>query len=212
VRTLSLADDNPTAVAVVTGQSSIYDMVVGAEDLFWLDVDFMANTAQLRRAARDGSDLQTLDDLGADFWGELALDDRVLYLSSEAAGTVTARPIDDTTAVTTVVSDFGLAEALAVAGGYVYWSSYGGALNRTPVGGGATQILQSGVNVVVGIAVDDTYVYWSDLANGTVARMPLGEQGAVEILADSQAEAGRVVLDERYVYWQTAQGIVRMTK
>ncbi len=50
-----------------------------------------------------------------------------------------------------------------------------------------------------GVAVDDTYVYWTDSANHKVMRVPLAG-GAAEPVANAVQPKG-IVVDDTYVYW-----------
>jgi hypothetical protein len=62
-----------------------------------------------------------------------------------------------------------------------------------------------------GIAVDATYVYWSDRGAGIIKRRALSSLGT-DILADvvtSDSQPGELALDATRIYWVTSDGFVR---
>lgn len=67
---------------------------------------------------------------------------------------------------------------MAVAGRYVYWTTRDNEVNRTPIGGGPTEVLNTETMYfdVFDLAVDDSSVYWADFAiwnmqHSTVSRV-----------------------------------------
>ena len=57
-----------------------------------------------------------------------------------------------------------------------------------------------------GIAVDDTYVFWTDNTQGAVLRAATSLGGSVAI-ADSLNNPHRIALDAKYVYWVNGGGL-----
>jgi hypothetical protein len=66
-------------------------------------------------------------------------------------------------------------------------------------------------DIHMGVAVDDIYVYWSDVVSsqGVIRRLPLdkiGDASAVEDFAVADG-AGEIILDDTHVYFTTSAGI-----
>jgi hypothetical protein len=47
----------------------------------------------------------------------------------------------------------------------------GGLVWKTPIGGGPSKVLASGQGTPIGIAVDDSFVYWTNFNDGTVKKV-----------------------------------------
>jgi hypothetical protein len=92
----------------------------------------------------------------------------------------------------------------------VYWSSQGtfreagGSVNRVPKDGGPPTVIASEQAITLGIAVDATSVYWTNLGltpgSGAVMRAPkLG--GPAVTLAEGQPTPFPIVIDGDWLYW-----------
>jgi hypothetical protein len=103
----------------------------------------------------------------------LALDDTHAYLGNVTEPSIVRLPKATGASPETVVASAGAVGQLAVAGGYVYWTtgdSEQGSIARAPTGGGATQVVVSGTGVPWHIALDDSFVYWTDQVHNQVGR------------------------------------------
>jgi hypothetical protein len=67
-------------------------------------------------------------------------------------------------------------------------------------GSAAPETLASGLPCPVGIAVDDSGVYWTDACANTLSRVRLGET-TVEPIASGLASPGELAVDAQSFYW-----------
>lgn len=56
------------------------------------------------------------------------------------------------------------------------------------------------------LALDATYVYWTNLGDGTVKRTLKAGGGAVETIASGQVNPTRIAVNSRAVFWTTNAG------
>lgn len=98
--------------------------------------------------------------------------------------------------------------SLARAGERLYWTDPSGAnIQSMALAGGDVTNYSVGAYPTNGpnaIAVDDAYVYWNDVYEQTVKRMPLGG-GPTLVLASSQGYLAGVAADGQRVYWASTE-------
>jgi hypothetical protein len=111
---------------------------------------------------------------------------------------------------------------VAVQGGFVYWTSAGGAddagsVMRVQVGGGTPQTLAMAQAYPWAIAVDATNVYWTNLgtsahgfADGAVMRVPLAGGSSPTPLASGLGEPSAIAVDATDVYFGEGATILRV--
>ena len=63
-----------------------------------------------------------------------------------------------------------------------------------------------------GVAVDETYVYWTDNEDGYVCKMPLGGGDVTTLAIGVGSWPLTVAVDDAYVYWSGWTGIERTPK
>ncbi len=99
---------------------------------------------------------------------------------------------------------------VALAGEQLYWAHLAGGVQSMAVGGGAVTTYPASVALGGseddGIAVDELYVYWNDLLQKTVNKMPLGG-GPVTVLASNQGYLVGIATDGHFVYWASTTGL-----
>ena len=111
-------------------------------------------------------------------------------------------------------------EYLAVDRTNVYWANAGnvalgpdpcdggGSIVKVPIGGGTPVVLAAGQNCPVGIAVDDTNVYWTNnIDNGSVATVPIAGGPPVTLAAGQTYPTG-IAVNATDVYWVNDKSFV----
>ncbi len=204
-------------LVVLASQSSLVGgMTVGGGNIYWtyqLELGSRSPTSgSLNRIASGGGAVTTLE-ANLDNPGQVVVDETSAYWV-DALGSISTAPLAGG-AITTLVSNQQGVNGLAVAGGFVYWTNQvstgstcgvcppppaptlgDGTLNRVPIGGGATTVLAQSYGAG-GVALDETYAYWTD--GKTISAVPLAG-GTGRVLANEGAWVGPVV-DSCYVYW-----------
>jgi hypothetical protein len=104
---------------------------------------------------------------------------------------------------------------LAVNGTGVYWvQDGGGAVMRTPLSGGAPQVIATSTahpNDVTWVAVDDTSVYWTTWSAAVVHKATIAT-GEVTMVAAGFAKTAGIAIDEQYVYFSGNTDLMRAAK
>ena len=105
---------------------------------------------------------------------------------------------------TTLVTDQFGASGIAVDADYMYWSNGegGGAVQRVPKAGGATETVVEGA--ADSLAVDDASVYWTDSLY--VYSQPK-DGGKPKKLASDQGQPVAIAVDAANAYWVNNEGV-----
>ncbi len=87
----------------------------------------------------------------------------------------------------------------------VYWANDGvdpghGSVVRAPLGGGPVMTLAAGLGGAANVALDDSYLYWTEQHEGLVLRVPIAG-GTPETLVSSQRGPTGVAVGGGFVYW-----------
>jgi len=111
----------------------------------------------------------------------------------------------------TLTGDIEHARNVAVNSSHVYFTDGSYRIRRVPLTGGQPEDISNTLYWPGGIAIDSTHVYWTEaqMSGSRVMRALLGG-GSKQTLADFQARAHDVVVDETFVYFTTPEdGSVR---
>jgi hypothetical protein len=165
---------------------------------------------EIQRISITGGVTETLANAsGLIYHRALAIDDEYLYFGDEAGihrvlksgGSVEdLSPNNDTSVM--VADDT-----------HLYWTEGaigGGAIRRMPKAGGAEETLRSG-NVLDNpgsIAVDETYVYWTELGSGKARRVAKDGSGDILDYVPEQPSysASSIAVNDTYVFWTDTTG------
>ncbi len=85
-------------------------------------------------------------------------------------------------------------------GVYVYWGEETGAVKRVARSGGAVEVLANTAGFIVSIALDTTYVYYSDSINKNVSRV-MKTGGIPSVLYNSLGSPWGIAVDNTEVFW-----------
>ncbi|HTR54658.1 MAG TPA: hypothetical protein VMJ10_28395 [Kofleriaceae bacterium] len=109
---------------------------------------------------------------------------------------------------------FALGGFITTGAGNVYWADGNfpaGSVDRVAASGGAS-VQIAATDEPIGIAVDDTNIYWSTFGSsanpvGTIVKQPIAG-GAPVVLASNLATVGPIAIDDSSVYWSDLFGAV----
>ena len=191
-------------------------MAADATNVYWAD----GGNGTLRRAAL-GAPVQaptTLEsgemapsgvalDANNVYWTTHATDGQVLALAKTAPlGTLP-----------TVLADHQVdPRRIAVADGFVYWTSQGdglhpniGTVQRVAVTGGAVTTLAGQLPAPDSLAISNGFVYWTDPGANAVMRMPVDGSAAPSLVAAGTDGPNGLAVTDTCVYFTDVAGLVR---
>jgi len=167
----------------------------------------------LRRASFDGTSVETLAS-GLFAGGDMAFDETSLYYADSGRGEIHA--LDRVSLQDRLLASGRAApNSLVLRGDELYFLELGtqdngyadGRLARMPRDGGVIEVLLDGLDAPDGLAVDASSVFISTRGvgmngyRGRVVRR--SDDGTTRTLADNQAEAFAIAVDDEAVYWTT---------
>jgi virginiamycin B lyase len=174
-------------------------LAVDASHVYW------TTGTTIGRANLDGSGINPAFIPGLDEPSGLAIDSGTIYFGQ--LGGILTEPVNGvgTPVVLASVTANSLPGALAVSGGYVYWASLdqvdGSTIARVQTNGsGLDTSFIAGLQTPLGVAVDGTYLYWTDAGGGKnqIGRAPLAAPGAATYDFITEPDGpGAVAVDAR---------------
>lgn len=100
---------------------------------------------------------------------------------------------------------------IAVDASHVYFAD-GNSLKRVPIAGGTVSTLAVTEHQIWQLALDDSYVYWSNtIAGSPLLRVPKAG-GAPEFLSTALEDRPPIAVDASALFWSESTGVWRVTK
>jgi hypothetical protein len=205
-----------TALGTAPGQANAIALEAGV--LYWASGftdPTQADSAVIAAMATSGGAVTTLVS-GLDAPGYVVLDDQNVYFGDIGAGTISAVS-QQGGAVTVLASNQVGIGGIAVADGVVYWSNFSGpaggivgqpaptpvfgdgTINAVTSDGSSSWLVAQGYAITSGIAVSDSYVYWTDGYKNTISRSA-ANGSETKILADDSFSVGPVLSGDSVFY------------
>ncbi len=138
-----------------------------------------------------------------------------LYWSGR--GDIYTRPTADNGLTTKLASEsVSYTPSMVMDSQYIYFvNTIEGFVRKVPLTGGNAATLAQGLDYPNNVAVDDEYVYWSELGlnsgGGSIKRIPKNG-GPTTTLIDGLGEVGGLALDKDYVYWTEGGSLNKIAK
>lgn len=185
--TLTATGEHASASLALTGASPV------AGHIYWTE-----SAGQIGRANMAGLDVNKSFVTGADLPEGVAVDGTYIYWVDEVAGSMGRAKLDGSDVNQSFVTGLGEPQDVTVSPSYIYFTTAYG-IERTDLSGSnVTNLHQSGS--LFGIAVDNSYVYWTDPVTSTIGRANLDGTGATTLIGGLDRPDG-VAVDGTYIFW-----------
>jgi len=180
-------------VTLASGQSFPFGIVLGSSNLYWAN----EGNALVQSVPMGGGSVTTLTTLTNEHPEFVALDSTNAYVT---ANSLYAVPLVGGSG-TVLASGYGTVMGVRVDSTYAYFTAGalpGGVYRVSKVGGTVETLATS--SRPYDLAIDATYVYWTDLTDGTLSRAPLSG-GTVDVLASGANAGAHLTIDATNAYW-----------
>lgn len=162
---------------------------------------------------------------------DIVVDERFAYviiggtIADANAGTSGLRKVELATGAVTILDD-GKRMPQSEQGGlvaddkYLYWNAGGSILRMAKEGGTAEVVVSENVGIGIDMAVDDRSVYWANHGYYSAGSPSVPQPvycavktgGRSEVFAGEQMVPGDIVIDDQFVYWRSAAGIIKKAR
>jgi hypothetical protein len=206
---MKVAITGGTPIPIATKQDKPRGIAVDADRVYWVTADGGVLTAQKGAS-------KTTFVAPAQTPARVAVDDKYAYFTDQGNGGVFRAPKAGGGKLESLAMDQQVPFTIVADASGAYWTNTGdGSLMHWSSSGGPTVLVPAGAKDTRGVAIDETYVYWtapSGVDSGSLSRVPK-TGGAVEVIAPDVG-VGEVVTDATHVYVAnyTAGSVVAVSK
>jgi len=169
--------------------------------VYWLERN-NGNNGRLAKVSKTGGDVVDLSTDLHNAQNHLAIAGGFLYFGDgKDGGGGVIKKVGTDGGTTIIVEGNGLLNlntAIAVDNGLVYFRNDYDKVLRVSVDGG--EVTELGSGEPSGLAIGDSWFYWTEYGNGTVMRMPINGGPGINVAKDTYG-AGDLVVDGQYLYW-----------
>jgi hypothetical protein len=149
----------------------------------------------------------------------VAVDGSAIYFSRISGGAVWKAPLSGgapTLLASSTTTPNDGAVGIAVRATNLYFGTYS-AVEEVSIAGGAVTTLVTGQNDAIAVAVDDTFLYWTNLYGGGLMRKPLAGGPATSLLPGLSTYGDGIAVDAKAIYFAIADAsnvstILRLAK
>ncbi|MFC1610356.1 hypothetical protein ACFL6C_05310 [Myxococcota bacterium] len=160
--------------------------------------DDLSLPGYIARIAKSGGSKKILKGSGGGF-NDLRVDSSHIYWVNTLEGTV-CRMSRRGGRTLILADDPHNPKRLTLDDDFVYWTNEQQILRVSKTGGDVLVLATGEGGMRGGVAVDKSYVYWSDNFSKTINRVPK-KGGAVSVVASGLSNPLDLVVDEKSVYW-----------
>jgi Fibronectin type III domain/IPT/TIG domain len=132
----------------------------------------------------------------------VAVDGDFIYWANRSGGSIGRADLDGTNVDDNFITGLSLPVSVAVDGNFVYWTANGtiGRANLNGTSPNPAFIPLSIQDVISGVAVDGTHLYWTDESTGNIGRASLDGQ-TLDPTFITGTQAADVAVDGTSIYW-----------
>jgi hypothetical protein len=197
----AVAKTGGTPIALVSGLTGGSALAVDATSAYW------TSQGEVAKVALAGGTPTQLAPLGTPYPFDLAIDASAVYWMDPGNSMVNQAGLDGSSPMS--LAKLTGSGGIAVDAHAIYWAVCTGLSDSGVValtrGTTALTTLATGARCPLGVALDDTFVYWTDYAVGTVNKTPIAG-GTTEIVASNQPGAAAIAVDATALYWTNVDG------
>ena len=200
-------------ITLATGQTFGEGFAIDLTNAYWDGVDGDAGSAMFAVPLAGGA-TKVLATKQNGPWGVASNGSLVFWADSNPVGSGVAAIISSTCPpvapnLYTIASGFsGNPGPIALAGTNVYFTDVNGGstwIMKAPQAGGTAVTLAAGTTEMFGVTADDSWVYFTNLGNGSIAKVSVNG-GTPQTIVTGQNIPQTMTIDSQNIYWANAGG------